>query len=132
MSDEHEQEEPMNPVTERNWRNTMITIADLASRAPSAYDLLYRIGLERRRTRAVRAASCAGWLGLGMALGGGLAMLFTPRSGPEVRERLGVQARRARDYVAAHDDESDERGRSPSMSSAPASSSSTHSAPRRP
>ena len=78
----------------------MMTIADLASRAPSTYDLLQRIGLERRRSRAMRAASRAGWLGLGMALGSGLAMLFTPRSGPEVRERLGEQAKRAREYVA--------------------------------
>ena len=83
-----------------NWRNTMMSIADLATRAPSAYDLLNRIGLERRRSRARRAASCAGWLGVGMAVGSGLAMLLTPRSGPEVRERLGEQAKRARDYVA--------------------------------
>lgn len=146
MSDD-EDDQPMNmnhSTTERNWRNTMMTIADLASRAPlitelasrapSAYDLLYRIGLERRRSRARRAASRAGWIGVGMALGSGLAMLFTPRSGPEVRERLGEQAKRARDYVAPHEDESsDLRGRSPSPSSAPSSSTSTSSrATRRP
>ncbi len=100
----------------------MMTIADLASRAPSAYDLLYRMGLERRRSRAMRAASRAGWIGVGMALGSGLAMLFSPRSGPEVRERLGEQAKRARDYVAPHEDEAhDLRGRSPA-SSAPSGS----------
>ena len=77
----------------------------LGGRAPSAYELLYRLGLERRRSRAMRAASRAGWIGVGMALGSGLAMLFTPRSGPEVRERLGEQAKRARDYVAPHEDE---------------------------
>jgi hypothetical protein len=106
-------------------------IADLASRAPSAYDLLYRIGLERRRSRAMRAASRVGWIGVGMAVGSGLAMLFTPRSGPEVRERLGEQAKRARDYVAPHEDEADDlRGRSPAPSSAP--SSSTRAPSRRP
>jgi hypothetical protein len=77
-----------------------MTIANLASQAPMAYELLRRIGLERRRSRAVRAATCAGWLGVGLALGGGLAMLLTPRTGPEMRERLGEQAKRARDYVA--------------------------------
>jgi hypothetical protein len=100
----------------------MMTIAELASHAPTAYDLLYRLGLERRRSRAMRAASCAGWLGVGMAVGGGLAMLFTPRSGPEVRERLGEQAKRAREYVAPPEDEgSDSRARaaaSPGSSSA--------------
>lgn len=91
----------------------MMTIADLASRAPSAYDLLYRMGLERRRSRTMRAASCAGWLGLGMAVGSSLTMLFTPRSGPEVRERLGEQAKRAREYVAPSDEGSgDSRARS--------------------
>jgi hypothetical protein len=115
-----EEDRPMNETNyERSWRHTMMTIADLASRAPSAYDLLYRIGLERRRSRAMRAASRAGWLGVGMAVGSGLALLFAPRSGPEVRERLGEQARRARDYVAPSEDQSDSFGRPPAASSAP-------------
>jgi hypothetical protein len=118
MSDA-EEVRPMNQTHhERTWRNTMMTIADLASRAPSAYELLYRLGLERRRSRAMRAASRAGWLGIGMALGSGLALLFTPRSGPEVRERLSEQARRARDYVAPSEDESDSFGRTPTSSPA--------------
>jgi hypothetical protein len=100
----------------------MMTIADLASRAPSTFEMLSRIGLERRRSRTVRAASCAGWLGLGMAVGSGLTMLFTPRSGPEVRERLGEQAKRAKEYVApsdegASDSRSESRGRSASSTS---------------
>lgn len=130
MSDGDEDERPMNHSTiERNGRNIMMTLADLATRAPSAYDLLYRIGLERRRSRAMRAASRAGWIGVGMAVGSGLAMLFTPRSGPEVRERLGEQAKRARDYVAPHEDESpDLRGRSATSSA----SSSSPRATRRP
>lgn len=144
MSDGNEDERPMNhSTTERNWRNTMMTladlatrapsIADLASRAPSAYDLLYRLGLERRRSRARRAASRAGWIGLGMALGSGLAMLFTPRSGSEVRERLGEQAKRARDYVAPHEDEGhDLRGHSPAPPAMPSASSSSTRATRRP
>ena len=78
----------------------------------------------------MRAASRAGWIGVGMAVGSGLAMLFTPRSGPEVRERLGEQAKRARDYVAPHEDEAqDLRGRSPA-SCAPAEQQ--RSATRRP
>jgi len=98
----------------------MLTIADLASRAPSTYDLLHRIGLERRRSRARRAASCAGWLGLGMAVGSGLAILFTPRRGSEMRERLGEQAKRARDYVAPSEEgDSGSRARAASSPSQP-------------
>jgi len=77
-----------------------MTLANLASQAPAWYDLLHQIGLERSRSRAVRAATRAGWFGLGAIAGGAVAILLTPRTGPEVRERLGEQARRARDYVA--------------------------------
>jgi len=86
----------------------IMAMANLASYAPSTYDLLSRIGLERRRSRAARAASCAGWIGLALCVGSGLTMLFAPRRGAEVRERLGEQARRAREYVAPHGD--DDRG----------------------
>ena len=98
-----------------------MTLANLASHAPSAYDLLNRIGLERRRTRAFRAASCAGWIGVGMAMGGGLALLLAPRVRSEVTEAIGEQARRARSYVAPrgedeNETESERRNRSASAS----------------
>jgi len=76
-----------------------MTLANLTAHAPAAYELLHRVGLERRRSRARRAASRAGWLGLGVVLGGGLALLVAPRSGPKMREQLGERARRARDYL---------------------------------
>ena len=81
--------------------NSLSNLAALASHAPSRQDLLHYIGLERRRSAGLRAASCASWFGIGMAVGGGLAMLFTPRTGPEMRERLGDRAKRAREYVAS-------------------------------
>jgi len=94
-----------NEKTQMNRRHTIMTIANLAnlaSRAPIAYELLHRIGLERRRSRAIRAASCAGWIGVGMAVGSGLTLLLTPRSGPEMREHLGEHAKRARAYVVTN------------------------------
>ena len=94
-----------NEKTRMNRRHTIMTIANLAnlaSRAPIAYELLHRIGLERRRSRAIRAASCAGWIGVGMAVGSGLTLLLTPRTGPEMREHLGERAKRARDYVVTN------------------------------
>jgi len=83
----------------------MTTMSNLAAYAPSAYDLLQRIGLERRRSRATRAATCAGLIGVGVAVGSGLAILLNSRSGPEVRERLADRVRRAREYVAPTDGE---------------------------
>jgi len=98
----------MNDANEKprmNGRHTIMTIANLASlasHAPKAYELLHRIGLEHRRSRAIRVASRAGWIGVGMAIGSGLTMLLTPRSGPEMREHLGERAKRARDYVVTN------------------------------
>jgi hypothetical protein len=105
----------------RNWRNTIMTLANLASHAPSAYDLLYRMGLERRRSRAIRAASCAGWMGIGMAVGSGLALWLAPRFGSEVREAISEQARRARDYVAPREEGDGRSRRRSSSASSPSS-----------
>jgi len=82
-----------------------MTMSNLASYVPSAYDLLNRIaleriGLERRRSRTARAAASAGWIGLGVAVGSGLVMLLNSRRGPIVREHLAERIRRAREYVA--------------------------------
>jgi hypothetical protein len=71
-----------NEKTQMNRRHTIMTIANFASRAPKAYELLHRIGLDRRRSRAIRLASCAGWIGVGMAVGGGLVLLLTPEAVP--------------------------------------------------
>ena len=91
-----------NDKTHMNRRHTIMTIANFASHAPRAFELLQRFGLERRRPRAIRVASCAGWIGVGMAVGSGLTLLLTPRSGREMREHLGERAKRARDYVVTN------------------------------
>lgn len=71
-----------------------------AANAPNAAELLRWVGLQRRRTRMTRLARGAGWFSAGVALGGGLALLLTPQTGPEMRRRLAAQAKQARDYVA--------------------------------
>ena len=88
-----------------NTRQIM-TIASFASLAPQAYGLLHRIRPNRRRSRAHRVGSRAGWIGVGMAVGSGLALLLAPRSGPEMRERLGEKGKRAQDYLAPNGIES--------------------------
>ena len=115
-------------INETNWirRNAMMTLANLAtqaaSHAPSAAELLTRIGLERRRSRTSRVVSRAGWIGVGMAVGSGLAMWLAPRNGQGFGERFTEGAKRARDYVAPSDGESadaESRRRSAPTSRAP-------------
>ena len=79
-----------------------MTIANLAGLALRTDAVLHRIGLELRRSRAIRVASRAGWIGVGMAVGSGLTLLLTPRTGREMREHLGEHAKRARDYVVTN------------------------------
>jgi hypothetical protein len=88
-------------MTNHIVRDRIVSLADLAvSQAPQMYQLLNRVGLQRRRTRAIRVAQRAGWFGAGIAVGTSLATLLMPNSGPEMRRRLSTRARRVREYVA--------------------------------
>jgi hypothetical protein len=87
-------------MNDHRIRNRFVTLADLAAQAPQMYQLLNRVGLQRRRHRATRVAQSAGWFGAGVALGTGIATLLTPESGPEMRRRLSKRAQRVREYVA--------------------------------
>jgi hypothetical protein len=88
---------------------TIANLASLASHASQAYALLHRIGLEPRRSRAIRVASRAGWIGVGMAVGSGLTLLLTPRTGPGMRQHLGERAKHARDYAVTNGSEPTDR-----------------------
>ena len=81
-------------------RNTIGSLAELANQAPHLYEVLGQVGSIRRRQRASRAAHAAGWLGAGLVVGAGAAMLLSPKSGPWMRSRLSAEAQRLRDYVA--------------------------------
>lgn len=81
-------------------RNTIGSLAELASQAPHLYGMLNQVGSLRRRQRAARAARAAGWLGAGLVVGAGAALLLAPKSGPWMRNRLAAEALRLRDYVA--------------------------------
>jgi hypothetical protein len=81
-------------------RNRFGSLAGLAAQAPQMYDLLHRVGLQRRRNRAASMARSAGWFGAGVAVGAGLSTLLSQGTGQQLRERISHQARRVRDYVA--------------------------------
>jgi hypothetical protein len=85
-------------------RTRIGSFADLAAQAPQLYQLVSRVGAQRRRRRTARVLQRAGWLGAGVALGAGLTTLLTPTSGAEMRHRLSARAQRVRNYVAPRHD----------------------------
>lgn len=51
-------------------------------------DFLHRVGLERQRSTMETVLPALGFFAAGAAVGVGLAVLFTPSSGPEVRGKI--------------------------------------------
>lgn len=66
---------------------------------PSAEDLIRALGLEARK-RTDLAPSMA-LFGAGLLVGAGLALLFAPTSGRELREEIGERAADLRERAAA-------------------------------
>lgn len=62
-------------------------------------DILHRVGLERRRTTADVVLPALGFIAVGAAIGAGLAVLFTPTTGAQVRGRIAKAATDAKDKV---------------------------------
>lgn len=62
-------------------------------------DLLHRIGLERRRSTMDSVLPALGFFAVGAAIGAGLAVLFTPSTGSEVRGKIAKAATDAKDKV---------------------------------
>jgi hypothetical protein len=89
----------MTNSTDGARRRALDSLATFAAHAPRGSQMLRWMGLERRRSRAARAAASLGWFGAGVTLGGGIALLLAPSSGPELRRKLGRQAQRARKAV---------------------------------
>lgn len=75
-------------------------------------DLLNRIGLERRRSTMDAVLPALGFFAAGAAIGAGLAVLFTPSTGSEVRGKIAKAATDAKDKVegllASNEEETEE------------------------
>lgn len=69
-------------------RGTNMTLDDLLQALPSRNDLAGAVGLQTRHTMAQDAASVLGLFGTGMMVGAGLALLFAPKPGQELRKDL--------------------------------------------
>lgn len=74
-------------------------LSNLATLLPATNELLYHVGLQRRRSRARRTAQAVGLFGAGALFGTGIAMLLAPKSGRQVRREIGERARSVKAYV---------------------------------
>ncbi len=80
-------------------RNSIGSLAEIATQAPHLYKMLSQVGAQRRRQRVARVARDAGWLGAGLVVGAGLVALLTPKTGTQIRRRLSEEANRVREYI---------------------------------
>ena len=62
-------------------------------------DLLGTVGLERRRTAMDRLLPALGWIGVGTAIGAGVALLWAPSSGRELRAKMSEQLDHAKERI---------------------------------
>lgn len=68
-----------------------------AQHLPSADELLRSVGLPQRRSAASDVVPSVALFGAGLLVGAGLALLFAPTTGRELREELGEKAAELRD-----------------------------------
>jgi hypothetical protein len=68
---------------------TMIQASDVTKSLPSTDELLRAIGLQRTRSNDLLGGVAV--FGAGILVGAGLALLFAPSSGAEIREQLGTR-----------------------------------------
>lgn len=69
-------------------RNGVKAVSDV-----SRDDILYALGLERRRTPIEMALPVIGFFAAGLVVGTGITMLFTPKTGRDMRENIKSKAR---------------------------------------
>jgi hypothetical protein len=75
---------------------------NLASSLPSAEEIIRAIGLQaQRNSHASDMVPSVALFGAGLLVGAGLALLFAPSSGRELREELSERAADLRERAAA-------------------------------
>ena len=75
----------------------MIQASDVTKNLPSTDELLRAIGLQRARSNDLLGGVAV--FGAGMLVGAGLALLFAPSSGAEIREQLGTRFEDAKEKL---------------------------------
>ena len=74
---------------------------DFARNLPSAEEIISALGLQARRSNGGDIVPSVALFGAGLLVGAGLALLFAPTSGRELREELGERAAELKDRAAS-------------------------------
>jgi len=86
----------------RNLPSTEEIIRALGLRnLPSTDEIVRALGLQARRSNGSDLIPSVALFGAGVLVGAGLALLFAPSSGRELREELGERAAELRDRASA-------------------------------
>ena len=64
-------------------------LSGLTGKISSTDDLLHALGLEHRRTFSQSCVAATSWMGAGILIGAGLALLLAPRNGTTARGQVG-------------------------------------------
>ena len=67
-------------------------IEDVLAALPSKHDIASAVGLEARGSTAGDMLTAFGIFGTGMILGAGVALLFAPKAGREIRHDMAEKA----------------------------------------
>ena len=76
-------------------------IEDILAALPSKEDIASAIGLEARASTTGEMLTAFGILGTGMILGAGLALLFAPKAGHEIRHDIAEKVGEIGDHLRA-------------------------------
>jgi YtxH-like protein len=83
-------------------------VKDFAGSLPSAEDIIRALGLSNGGRASNQFLPDLAFFGAGILVGAGLALLFAPSSGRELREDLGERAHELRERVAGANGEATE------------------------
>jgi YtxH-like protein len=74
---------------------------EFARSLPSTEEIIRALGLQARRSTGSDMVPSVALFGAGVLVGAGLALLFAPSSGRELREELGERAAELKDRAAS-------------------------------
>jgi hypothetical protein len=76
-------------------------IEDILAALPSKEDIAKAVGLEARSSATGEMLTAFGIFGTGMILGAGLALLFAPKAGHEIRQDIAAKVGEIGEHLRA-------------------------------
>ena len=79
-----------------------MNIEDILNALPSREDIAAAVGRQPQASATMDILTAVGFLGTGMILGAGLALLFAPKAGHEIRHDLAEKIGEIGEHLQAH------------------------------